>query len=69
MALASLFDDFLVQGESERGMVMMDAINRKMGSDRLTTGASELRSNWAMRRDRKSPAYATECNELLVVGE
>jgi DNA polymerase V len=64
----SLFDDIIEQDKSEKRMAVMDTINRKMGRAKLTTGASGVRNNWAMRQERKSPAYTTNWNELLVVG-
>ena len=61
---ASLFDDTALQTRSTNMMHVMDAINRKMGKDTLSTGASGVKSNWVMRREKTSPAYTTSWNEL-----
>jgi DNA polymerase V len=47
-------------------MWIMDAINRKMGQGSVTIAASGIRQRWAMRRERKSPNYTTEWDELPV---
>jgi DNA polymerase V len=63
---ATLFDDTVSQFKSDKMMSVMDAINRKMGKGSLTIAASGIRNNWAMRRERKSPAYTTDWNELPI---
>lgn len=63
---ATLFDDMASQAKSDRMMSVMDTINRKMGKGSLTIAASGIRNNWAMRRERKSPAYTTDWNELPI---
>lgn len=64
---ATLFDDTALQTKSANMMQVMDAINRKMGKDTLSTGASGVKNTWAMRREKKSPAYTTSWNELPIV--
>ena len=66
---ATLFDDVAAQTRSSNMMNVMEAINHKMGKDTLTLAASGIRSNWAMRRERKSPAYTTDWNELPTAGK
>lgn len=63
---ASLFEDPEAQGRSDSMMRVMDAINRKMGQGSVTVAASGIRqrSGWVMRRERKSPSYTTEWDEL-----
>lgn len=61
---ANLFDDPDRQSRSDHRMRVMDAINRKMGQGCLTLAASGIRQRWAMRRERKSPNYTTDWNEL-----
>jgi DNA polymerase V len=60
----SLFDDIGEQTKSGNLMSVMDAINRKMGKGSVTTAASGVRQRWAMRRERKSPNYTSDWNEL-----
>jgi DNA polymerase V len=68
MVQATLFDDAAEKTRSANMMSVMDAINRKMGKDTLTIAASGIRNNWAMRREKKSPAYTTNWDELPVAG-
>lgn len=63
---ATLFDDPVEQEKSASLMRIMDAVNRRMGQGSLTLAASGIRQRWAMRRDRKSPNYTTDWNELPV---
>lgn len=60
----SLFDDEAGQEKSERLMGVMDSINRRMGKGSMAIAASGTHRSWAMRRDRKSPNYTTDWNEL-----
>lgn len=62
----SLFDDTDKQTRSDDRMRVMDAINRRMGQGSVTIAASGIRQRWAMRRERKSPNYTTDWNELPV---
>ena len=63
---ATLFDDPVEQARSESMMRVMDAINRKMGQGSMTIAASGVKQRWAMRRERKSPNYTTEWDELPI---
>jgi DNA polymerase V len=65
---AKLFDDPETQARSASMMSVMDAINRKMGQGSMTIAASGIRHRWAMRRERKTPNYTTDWNELPVAG-
>ena len=65
---ASLFDDPADQAKSSNLMHVMDCINRKMGQGCVTIAASGIRQRWAMRRERKSPNYTTDWDELPVAG-
>ncbi|MDP2758804.1 MAG: Y-family DNA polymerase [Sideroxyarcus sp.] len=60
----TLFDNAGKQARSDGLMNVMDAINRKMGDGSLTIAASGTRQHWSMRRERKSPGYTTDWNEL-----
>jgi DNA polymerase V len=62
----TLFDDPVEQARSDSRMRVMDAINRKMGQGSVTVATAGIRQRWAMRRERKSPSYTTDWNELPV---
>lgn len=61
-----LFDEPADHSRSEARMRIMDEINRKMGKGAVTIAASGIRQGWAMRRERKSPDYTSDWNELPV---
>jgi len=63
---ATLFDDTEKQVKSAGMMSVMDSINRKMGKGSMTIAASGIQHRWAMRRERKTPNYTTDWNELPV---
>ncbi len=63
---STLFDDPADQARSDGRMRVMDAIKRRMGQGSVTIAASGIRQRWAMRRERKSPNYMTDWNELPV---
>lgn len=63
---ATLFDNQAEQAKSAKLMKVMDSINRNMGHGSLTIAASGIQQRWAMRRDRKSPNYTTEWDELPI---
>ena len=65
---ATLFDDTAKQAKSASMMSVMDAVNRKMGQGSMTIAASGISHRWAMRRERKTPNYTTDWNELPVAG-
>ena len=65
---ATLFDDPIKQARSDSRMHIMDAINRKMGKGSMTIASSGIQHRWAMRRERKTPNYTTDWNELPVAG-
>lgn len=62
-----LFTDTQAQAKTDERMKVMDAINKRMGKGAITLAATGTQQRWAMRRDRKSPAYTTDWNELVVV--
>lgn len=64
-----LFADNGDQDKSDRLMQAMDAINRKMGKGALTVAGSGTKQRWAMRRERKTPSYTTDWNELPKAGD
>lgn len=62
----TLFDDTAMQAKSASMMSVMDSINRKMGKGSMTIASSGIQHRWAMRRERKTPNYTTDWNELPV---
>jgi len=64
---ADLFDEPTNQTKSDNLMKVMDSINRKMGKGSLVTAASGGSHRWAMRREKMSPNFTTDWNELPVV--
>jgi len=61
---ATLFDDTAKQAKSAGMMSVMDSINRKMGKGSMTIASSGIQHRWAMRRERKTPNYTTDWDEL-----
>jgi DNA polymerase V len=48
-------------------MKTLDGINARWGSGTIEYAGAGVRKNWRMKRERKSPAYTTNWNELPVV--
>ena len=63
---ASLFDDVEADGKSARLMRAIDAINVRMGKDAVGSAAAGIDQPWQMRRERKSPGYTTDWDELAL---
>ena len=64
----NLFDDPVEQARSDSMMRVMDAINRKMGQGSVTVASVGVNQRWAIRREKESPTYTAEWNELPVAG-
>ena len=64
---ADLFDQPMDQAKSEARMKIMDQINQKMGKGAITIAATGVKQRWAMRRERKSPNYTGDWQDLLEV--
>ena len=64
---ATLFDDVEAESKSHSLMQVIDSINARMGKDTVGSAAAGIRKPWKMRRERKSPSYTTEWDELMVV--
>ncbi len=60
----TLFDNPAAQARLDNMMKVMDAINRKMGQGSVSVAASGIQQRWAMKRQRKSPGFTTEWDEL-----
>jgi len=68
-AQLSLFEGEADSPEQQALMATVDVLNRCMGKDALFLAGAGVPGEraWAMRRDRKSPAYTTRWDELLTV--
>jgi len=58
----------------ERLMGVLDELNQRYGRGTLKLASAGVeatgeRASWAMRQERRSPAYTTSWNDMLVVGE
>jgi DNA polymerase V len=62
----SLFDEPESHAKSDSLMQVMDAINHKMGKGSVGIAASGVKHRWAMRREKMSPNYTTDWDELPV---
>lgn len=63
----SLFSDVTENAQSARLMSLMDEINSKWGRGSIRVAAEAADHTWAMRRERKSPCYTTQWDQLPVV--
>lgn len=54
------------QVKSDSMMSIMDAINRKMGKGSVMVASSGMHPKWVMRREKKSPSYTTEWEDISV---
>ena len=64
---ATLFDDVEAESKSSNLMQVIDTINARMGKGTVGSAAAGIRKPWKMRRERKSPSYTTNWEELPVV--
>lgn len=62
-----LFSVIQPDSKSERLMVAMDLINRKMGKESLKVASEGFKRPWKMKQENKSPCYTTNWNDLLKV--
>lgn len=62
----ALFDDTAEQDKSNKLMMLMDAVNQRMGKGSMTIAAAGTKQRWSMRRDSKSPNYTTAWDELPI---
>jgi DNA polymerase V len=63
---ADLFDS-KDHGRSRRLMSALDSINDRWGAGTLQYASSGITKAWKTQFHRRSPAYTTQWNELLVV--
>lgn len=64
----------MLETPRERLMGVMDALNLRYGRGTLKLAAGGIeppgeRARWAMRQERRSPAYTTCWEDMLVVGD
>ena len=62
----TLFDDPDEDKRVDRLMKVMDAINSRMGRDSVAVAASGIKQRWAMKREKKTPNYTTDWDELPI---
>jgi DNA polymerase V len=55
---------FSTQRENPELMLTLDNINQKWGRGTLKLASEGIQQPWKMRRERMSPAYTTNWNEL-----
>lgn len=60
---ASLFG---AHRDNDRLMAVMDRVNAMWGRGTLRSAATGIAKSWAMRRERMSPRYTTEWDQLPV---
>jgi DNA polymerase V len=53
--------------KSDKLMVVMDEINRKMGKGFLRVSSQGYKQPWAMKQERKSKSFTTKWDELVIV--
>jgi DNA polymerase V len=53
--------------KSDKLMVVMDEINRKMGKRCLRVSSQGYKQPWAMKQERKSKSFTTKWDELIIV--
>lgn len=68
MLEATLFDDVEAESKSDSLMRVIDSINARMGKDKIASAAAGITKPWKMRRERKSPRFTTNWDDLPPVG-
>lgn len=53
--------------KSDKLMVVMDEINRKMGKGFLRVSSQGYKQPWAMKQERKSKSFTTKWDELIEI--
>ena len=60
----SLFTTFGDGAKSEAIMATLDKLNERFGAETLNIAAAGIDKSWALRREEKTPNYATQWREL-----
>lgn len=62
---SDLFSPAQTSPKSEKLMVTMDAINKKLGKESIKLASEGFKRPWKMKQENKSPSYTTKWDELL----
>jgi DNA polymerase V len=63
---SSLFDTPNTRDTSVKIMAALDALNSRFGRDTVFLGSAGVAHRWAMRAEKKTPAYTTRWEELPI---
>ncbi len=56
--------------ENQRNMMAkMDALNKRMGRDKIKMAAQGFNRKWKLRQEHKSPCYTTNIHEILTIND
>ncbi len=55
------------QQEESKLMAVLDRVNQRFGRGVVRISSQDVREEWGMRQERKSPAYTTDWDELPLV--
>jgi DNA polymerase V len=59
-----------INTENERKiMAKMDALNKRMGRDKIKLAAQGFNRKWKLRQEHKSPCYTTNIYEILTIND
>lgn len=64
---SDLFSTAQTSPKSEKLMVTMDAINKKMGKESIKLASEGFKRPWKMKQENKSPSYTTKWDEVMRV--
>lgn len=48
-------------------MVVIDKMNKRLGSDKLKLGSMDIQKTWKMNQKNLSPRYTTDLNQIIKV--
>lgn len=64
---SDLFSTVQTSHKSEKLMMTMDSINKKMGKESIKLASEGFKRPWKMKQENKSPSYTTKWDELVRV--
>lgn len=62
-----LFSQMKQTPKSNKLMMTMDSINRKMGKEAIKLASEGFKRPWKMRQENKSPSYTTNWSQLIKI--
>ena len=62
----SLFTTFGDGAQSDAIMQMLDGLNTRFGRGTVSLAAAGIRNDWQMKREKKTPNYTTQWDEIPV---